>query len=439
MASSPPSSSLLLEKELCNVQDLVEKAKVLFETTFQKDEEQRMICSVAPGRVNLIGEHTDYTGGFVFPMAISYSTVCYGYGGVTSSSSSSCETEDNGSTCEIISANTNKVVRFTTKEETLTPFTEKDKFWANYVLGVVAQYVTAVPDISSTKKNRFSFRMAIVGDVPLGSGLSSSASLEVAVATFLQQLLINNENVIVDQKTRALKCQKAENTFCGSPCGIMDQFVSSAGAKDAALLIDCRSLEYTCCFMGKQENEESQSFPVIVICNSNVTHSIAGGEYPIRVQQCNDAESVLGQSLRDATYEQVVQSQDKMEDVTWRRARHVVTENARTRQAKEAFENGDWTTMGKLMNESHFSMKNDYEVSCEEIDILVNLAQNHMGVYGSRLTGGGFGGCTVTLIDEDHVDNFIEYMSTEYKKATGKDCNPFQTSPGHGARTIILS
>lgn len=437
MASTPPSSSLL-EKESSNVKGLVEKAKGLFETTFQEDDERKMICSVAPGRVNLIGEHTDYTGGFVFPMAISYSTVCYGYGEVITSS----ETETSG-TCEIISANTNKVVQFTTNEETLTPFTEKDKLWANYVLGVVAQYIT-VPD-TSTKKNTFSFRMAIVGDVPLGSGLSSSASLEVAVATFVQQILQNkNDNVTVDKKTRALKCQKAENTFCGSPCGIMDQFVSSAGAKDAALLIDCRSLEYTCCFMGKNTNEndekvESRSFPVIVVCNSNVTHSIAGGEYPIRVQQCKDAESILGQSLRDATYEEVVRSQDKMEDVTWRRAKHVVTENARTLQAKEAFENGDWTTMGKLMNESHSSMKNDYDVSCEEIDILVDLAQNHIGVYGSRLTGGGFGGCTVTLIDEDHVHNFIQYMATEYKKATGKDCFPFQTSPGPGARTIILS
>lgn len=482
----------LLSNEPDSIQSLVKDAQSLYQSTFgnrYQHETEDLVCTVAPGRVNLIGEHTDYTQGFVFPMAIEYSTVCVGRG---------CIHKAPVSTCEIVSLNQKpnpKVISFQAKKGMIPlPFSDQDS-WSNYVAGVVQRYMDDVLNlkhhsgVEETEQYSISFQIAVNGNVPLGSGLSSSAALEVAIATFIEKLLEKSKHLertisVGGVKEKALLCQKAENIFCNSPCGIMDQYVSAAGKTGSALLIDCRSLEYENVELGSKvvddienddEREEKKdntftnnssstsgkkSKPVFVICNSNVTHSIGGGEYPKRVEQCKIATKILSDlhgeriaSLRDASLGDVEMAAKKrgiegasdvdeihslMDDLIYRRAKHVVTENQRTQNAKVALLEGDWETFGILMNESHESMKKDYEVSCEEIDVLVELAQNHPGTYGSRLTGGGFGGCTVTLVEKDSVESLCRYLKEGYKARTGKECFCFETLPGDGAREIIL-
>ena len=224
----------------------------------------------------------------------------------------------------------------------------------------------------------------------------------------------------------------------------MDQFVSSAGCEDKLLLLDCRSLDYREVSMGGETG--SSNAPVLVITNSNVKHDLGDGEYPIRVKQCKEATDILTktnpliQSLRDATMKDVetaVQS-GGLEGLLLQRARHVVSENERTVRTADALEKGDWETVGRLMNESHTSMRDDYEVSCDEIDVLADLAQNFDGVYGSRLTGGGFGGCTVTLVKRGASQELMEYLKKQYKAKTGTECVCFETSPADGAKAIGL-
>jgi galactokinase len=418
---------------------LIDKAKSLFLQQFSSGdsiETKEVRVAVAPGRVNLIGEHTDYTGGFVLPFAIDYVTVVYGTGnlerledGVQSSAS-----------VRLISTNSpGNVEEIAINLESIPPM---KKLWTTYVAGTVFQYL---PDLPKSTKLNLCF--VISGNVPLGSGLSSSASLEVSVARFVESILGDEHafssvdvsaSVLNPQKTRAIRCQKAENDWCGSPCGIMDQYVSSAASAGALLLIDCTSLEYQ-----ETKMAETDTTPVLVITNSNVQHDIAGGEYPVRVAQCKVALAALTKvnekinSLRGATLQDVEQAKDLMADeVSYRRAKHVVTENDRTLQAKEALEKGEWARVGELMNGSHASMRDDYEVSCEEIDLLVDMAQRYKGVYGSRLTGGGFGGCTVTLVEKEHAKELMSQLSEEYKAKTGKDCSCFMTSPGEGARLV---
>jgi galactokinase len=219
----------------------------------------------------------------------------------------------------------------------------------------------------------------------------------------------------------------------------MDQYVSSAASAGSLLLIDCRSLEYQTVTLPDIDSV------VVVVANSNVKHDIAGGEYPNRVAQCAAATKVLKENatdpgrifqLRDATFEDVLQAQEKMDDVIYRRARHVVTENARTLACTQALENADYVTAGQLMYQSHLSMRDDYEVSCTEIDVLVEIAMS-ADVYGSRLTGGGFGGCTVSLVQKDKVEQLVQLLQAEYPKRTdGLHCDCFVTSPAAGARVI---
>jgi galactokinase len=432
---STPST---LAHESADIKALVSDAKDLYTRTFLDDseEEKELICCVAPGRVNLIGEHVDYTGGFVFPMAIAYSTVCIGRGSIVTKAKAECR---------VVSCNKEgNVIRFVSGRNMIPLPPGNSDSWTNYVAGVVDQYQQLLPDENLS----FSLDIAISGNVPLGSGLSSSASLEVAVATFLEKLIrMQYPNVnLGGMKEKALRCQKAENVFCSSPCGIMDQYVSAAGRKGSAVLIDCRNLDLESVEMGGDDGDDK---PVFVICNSNVKHSIGGGEYPVRVRQCAEATKILREvygdgvnQLRDVSIDMLDAitsgEESALDNLIYRRARHVVTENVRTLQAKDALIMGQWKKFGQLMNESHESMKTDYEVSCEEIDILVDLAQNFDGVYGSRLTGGGFGGCTVTLVDKSRVHDLCEYMKIEYKKRTGKDCVIFETSPGAGARELFL-
>lgn len=273
--------------------------------------------------------------------------------------------------------------------------------------------------------------MAIVSDVPLGGGLSSSASLEIAVSVFLEQLL----KVEMTPEDRALLCQAAEHNFAHMPCGIMDQFISSCGQKGSLLLIDCRSNKGELVSM----NDPSVS---IIVCNSNNKHQLTGSEYPDRVKQCKDAVMILQakypevKALRDATIEQVESMKEEMGDVVYRRALHVVSECQRCLDCKEALVAKDYKRAGQLLYQSHESLKNNFEVSTPEIDTLVEIASHQDGVYGARITGGGFGGCIVCLVDSVKADEVIKALEKQYKEKTGIECTCFVTSPSQGARVL---
>lgn len=434
---------------------LVDEARAVYDRDFAPTIGNATTIAVAPGRVNLIGEHVDYTGGFVLPFAIHYATAVYGRGSVTTTSNTA-DDDGGGRRTALVqfgsAQKSNEIHSFDLDLSTSTPpSSANETSWTTYVVGTIMQYL---PDLPPNSHLTLSFGLS--GDVPLGSGLSSSAALEVAVARFVEAILgpaaFSSDLTFQQQefspaKVRALRCQKAENQWCHSPCGIMDQAISSAAPKDGGcfLLIDCRSLEFQETIMA--EATSPQQAPVLVVTNSNVKHDIAGGEYPVRVVQCKKATEALQQldsnlvQLRDATIEVVETANERglLDELTYKRAKHVVTENQRTIDAKSALEAGDWTVVGNLMNASHESMRDDYEVSCEEIDILVDLARNFDGVYGSRLTGGGFGGCTVTLVAPEKAAGLIEYLKQEYKEKTGTECECFETRPARGAHLLSIS
>ena len=265
--------------------------------------------------------------------------------------------------------------------------------------------------------------------VPIGGGLSSSAALEVATATLLE--LITGRKL--DPVEKALLCQKAEHDYAGMPCGIMDQFISVMGRKDHILLLDCRSRE-------TQLVPMSDSSVALLVTNTNVKHELTGGEYAQRRAQCEEAARILGiPSLRHATAETVNGAKPKMSDVVYRRARHIVSEIERTVHAAEGVRASNWPTVGQLMYASHASLKDDYEVSCPELDAVVDIALNiglKGGVYGCRMTGGGFGGCTVALVDSSRVQAISEQIATAYEKKTGIKPTLFESRPAAGASVI---
>ncbi|XP_038591940.1 galactokinase [Micropterus salmoides] len=393
MASSYPS-----------VSELVSGARRLYEQVFGEEAPQAAVC--APGRVNLIGEHTDYNQGFVLPMALPLVTVVVG-------------SQTSGKDVTVVTATEDadepRRVDFSlpTDGSLLSPGLPR---WANYVKGVIQHY--RAPPVSG-------FRAVVASSVPLGGGLSSSASLEVAFYTFLQQLKPDDG----DKVLKAVACQQAEHTHAGVPCGIMDQFVSVLGREGHALLIDCRSMEATPVPL-------ADSGLVILITNSNVKHSLTGSEYPMRRRQCEEAASILGKdSLRDATMKDLEEARGTLDDVIYRRARHVIEEIDRTVQAAEALKRGAYKEFGKLMVESHNSLRDLYEVSCRELDELVSAAMEVEGVFGSRMTGGGFGGCTVTLLQAHAIDRTILHIQERYSGTP----TFYVTTPSEGARTLSLS
>ncbi|XP_068610707.1 galactokinase isoform X2 [Brachionichthys hirsutus] len=385
------------------VSELAAEARRVYGEEFGGDAPRAAAC--APGRVNLIGEHTDYNQGLVLPMALPLVTVVVG-------------SQTSGKDVTVVTAAKDadepRRVTFSLPSDgsTLAPGLPG---WANYVKGVI-QHHRALPVPG--------FRAVITSSVPLGGGLSSSASLEVAVYTFLQQLMQDDG----DKVSTAVACQQAEHTHAGVPCGIMDQFVSVLGREGHALLIDCRSLEATPVPLRDQDL-------VILITNSNVRHSLAGSEYPTRRRQCEEAASILGKdSLRDATMEDLEEARDRLDDVTYRRARHVIEEIERTARAAKALEGGAYEEFGRLMVESHNSLRDLYEVSCRELDELVSAAMEVEGVFGSRMTGGGFGGCTVTLLQTSATERTILHVQERF----GGTPTFYVTTPSDGARALSL-
>ena len=347
----------------------------------------------APGRVNLIGEHTDYAEGYVMPAAIDFATLA------------AVSPRQDG---KIVLSSEN--------------FSEERSFpaaslpakaaghWSDYPLGVLTVLAGEGYDIPP-------LNLSLWGDVPLGSGLSSSASVEVATALAVAGLMGVKIPETLSGPRVAQLCQRAENRFVGANCGIMDQFISMNGKKDHALLLDCRDLSYRLAPI--PENV------ALVIANTMVKHSVAGSGYTTRRAQAEEACRILAthrpeiKFLRDATVADLELWGDEIPAEALKRARHIITENTRTVEAAEALINHDLTTLGRLMHEAHVSYSKDFEASCEEADTMVDLAQDLPGLIGARLTGGGFGGCTVNLVEKEQASQFATTLGQRYQKVTG--------------------
>ena len=385
-----------------------EKLTAKFEELYGSAEGARFFF--APGRVNLIGEHTDYNGGHVFPCALTIGT----YGMFK-------KREDN--IMHFHSMNIPGMV----VEASLDDLTNKKEYnWANYPLGVVWAFKEKGKAIES------GFDMVIWGNIPNGSGLSSSASLEVLTGLALREMY-NIEGLSMTDL--ALIGQYSENNFNGCNCGIMDQFAVANGKKDNAIFLDTADLSFEYAPVVLKDAK-------IVITNSKVKHSLVDGKYNERRTQCEEALKALQtkvdiKALGDLTNEQFEELKDVIGDeVKIRRAHHAVYENQRTIEAVKSLKEGDIEHFGELMNQSHISLRDDYEVSCEEIDILVDLAWKIPGVIGSRITGGGFGGCTVSIVKNDAVDTFINEIGPKYAKEVGHEAEFYIVDIGNGASEI---
>jgi len=364
--------------------------------------------AAAPGRVNVIGEHTDYNDGFVLPMAIERYTLI-----------AAAPSVDGGKTIRLRSTAGGAAVSIDLNQP-LTPAAKGA--WHNYPLGVIAGFL-------AQGLNPGGFDAVIYSTVPLGGGLSSSAALEVATATLLESITGKK----LDPVQKALLCQRAEHEYAGMPCGIMDQFISVMGKENHLLLLDCRS---------RQPELVPMADPAmaLLITNTNVKHELTGGEYAKRRAQCEQAAKVLGvASLRDATADQLEQAHARLEEVVYRRARHVISEIERTTHAAEGVRASNWPTVGQLMYASHASLRDDYEVSCPELDAVVEIAQSigaKGGVFGCRMTGGGFGGCTVALVLAESVDAISNRIAAEYERRTKIKPTIFVSRPAAGATVI---
>lgn len=381
----------------------------MFAELFGDSEGARFYFS--PGRVNLIGEHTDYNGGHVFPCALTLGT----YGAAR-------KREDNK--IHFYSMNLDS---FDVVEASLDDLTNKKEYnWANYPLGVVWAFKEKGHTITS------GFDMVIWGNIPNGSGLSSSASLEVLTGVILTDLFEIKDLSMTDL---ALIGQYSENNFNGCNCGIMDQFAVAMGKKDHAIFLDTSDLsyEYAPCVLDGAK---------IVITNSKVKHSLVDSAYNDRRNECAAALKTLQseldiQALGDLTPEEFEEHKSLIKDeIQLQRAKHAVYENQRTIDAVTALKAGDIESFGKLMNQSHISLRDDYDVSCEEIDILVDLAWKIPGVLGSRITGGGFGGCTVSIVKNESVDTFIETIGKTYLEKVGHEAEFYTVDIGDGASRL---
>lgn len=390
---------------------LLQEAKDAFQQNFER--EPKWVVT-APGRVNIIGEHTDYNDGFVFPMAIERNVIIC---------AAPASPEDNipegyarvYSTAKRFPA----LVKICGEVE---PGPKVD--WYEYVQGVIAGYLAENPSVEAKP-----FVATIHANVPLGAALSSSAALEVSVGTLLEAMTGADVNPI----RKALICQHAEHEYAKMPCGIMDQYISAMGEKDHIMLLDCR--DYSTKLVPFTTPDLS-----ILIINSRVKHQLSGSEYPERRAACFDSVKILGvKALRDLSMAQLDAGKAQLTETQYRRCAHVVSEDQRVLDAVAALENSDYVRFGELMYASHDSMRDCFEISCKELDILVEIAKKiglDGGVYGSRMTGGGFGGCTVSLIQTSKVDSIMKTFRDEYKAATGIDADMFVTRPAAGARVI---
>ncbi len=359
----------------------------------------------APGRVNLIGEHTDYNDGFVLPCAINYQTVV-----------AAAKREDN--IVRVVSVDyDNAVDEFDITQEITF---QQDKMWANYIRGVVKCLLQRGYKFSGVD-------ISVSGNVPQGAGLSSSAALEVVIGQTFKELF----HLEITQAEIALNGQQAENEFVGCNCGIMDQMISAKGNENHAMLLDCRSLE-----------TQSVSMPedmAVVIINSNKKRGLVDSEYNTRREQCEEAARIFGaKALRDVTIEQFEAKVSELDTVVAKRARHVITENDRTLEAAKALRSHDMKRMAELMAESHASMRDDFEITVKEIDVLVDMVKEVIGEQGGvRMTGGGFGGCIVALMPFSLVEKVTSTVAQNYESMTGLRESVYVCKAQNGAGLVL--
>ncbi len=361
----------------------------------------------APGRVNLIGEHTDYNDGFVLPMAIDRETVV-----------AAAVRDDRH--VRAFSLNLNEGAEF----DLDNPGPPRRGLWLDYVEGVAQALLRTGAQLKGAD-------LMISSDVPSGAGLSSSAALEISTGF----ALLSVSGLEVDRVRLALAGQRAEHEYAGAMVGIMDQFVAALGRKGHALLIDCRSLEHTPVPLDTTR-------VAVVICDSRVKHELSDSEYNVRRAECERGVELLGKvlpgirALRDVTVEDFERHETVLPEPIRRRCRHVVTENDRTLRAVKALRRNDLEETGRLMKCSHRSLRDDYEVSCAELDLLVEIAGGFSACLGARMTGGGFGGSTVNLVRRDALPEFQSLISTEYQRATNTAPNIYVSDAGDGAKEV---
>jgi galactokinase len=362
----------------------------------------------APGRVNLIGEHTDYNDGFVFPMAIEPCVLL------------ACRSRDDGAVRLASTAFPGEVVEFSVQAKV----TRGEPSWANYSRGVAAELLGAgipLPGMDALIDNT----------LPVGGGLSSSAAVEVATA----QAFLTLAGLKMDPARVALLCQKAEHEFVGVPVGIMDMTAVASSRAGHAMLLDCRDLSKQFVLIDERELR-------VVIVNTMVRHELGAGEYAERRHQCEEGVAYFKsassnvRALRDVSMKQLDSARRLLPEIVYRRCRHVITENARTTEAAAALGRRDYERAGELMNDSHRSLREDYEVTIPELDFLADEAQRVKGVYGSRMTGGGFGGCTVSLVQPRAVDAFVEQIRRAYEGKFRKTPDVYVTTATGGVSVL---
>ena len=380
---------------------------VVTDIDFSKRQAHESVTVQAPGRINIIGEHTDYNDGFVLPAAIDKRlTVTMRRNGMANT------------------ANVHDRKRQKSFSFDLQSFAPMEKGWHNYVMGVVHELLELGAGIQG-------FDAEFEGNVPIGGGMSSSAALECSFAAALNELFVLD----LDQWQLIKASQMAEHNFVGIKCGIMDQFASVMGKKDRVMLLDCRSLEF-------------QYFPLelgdyqLLLLNTNVFHSLASSEYNLRRSECEEGVAFLKKThlgitnLRDATLEQVASSKDIMPEHIFRRCHHVISENQRVLAATRVLLDGNHKALGQLMYQSHFSLQNDYDVSCPELDFLVQQTLEKDYVLGSRMMGGGFGGCTINIVEQIKSEEFVDQVSANYRSQFGFELTPIKVEIEDGAMKI---
>jgi len=360
----------------------------------------------APGRVNLIGEHTDYNEGFVFPAAIGFS--CWVAVGAREDRKLVLYSENFGAS----------------REGDLDDLKPAAGNWSDYPLGVAWGLEQAGYRLRGAN-------LYLAGDVPLGAGLGSSAAIEVATG----YALLVNAGQAMDRTELAQICQRGESEFVGARVGIMDQFVSCHGQAGHALLLDCRSLAYRAVRLPEQMD--------LVICNTKVKHQLQASGYNDRRAECEEAVRLLAKvlpegSLRDLNMQQLTEHRVELSDTLYNRCRHVISENQRVGKMAEALESGETGVWKKLMAASHTSLRDDYQVSCRELDIMVEIAGRQSGIYGARMTGGGFGGCTINLVAKAYTPEFQERVSAEYQAATGLQPDVYVCEAAQGAESVEI-
>ncbi|MGB5417997.1 galactokinase [Algibacter sp.] len=377
---------------------LINSIKKSFIDKFKGDP----IMVFSPGRINIIGEHTDYNDGFVFPAAVNKGIVA-------------AIGKSNSNSSIVFAADKEEILEFTLNQ--IKPLAQGS--WQNYVLGVVSE-------IQNRSKIISNFNIVFGGDIPGGAGMSSSAALENSVAFGLNELF----NLGLSKQDMILISQKAEHNYVGVKCGIMDQYASMFGIKNNALLLDCRTVKSKPFEIDFKDSE-------LILINTNVKHSLSDSAYNDRRSVCESIASMLNiKALRDATEYDLETIKDQVTPENYQKALYIIQENLRTIKASKSIENGDLKTLGELMYSSHNGLQNQYKVSCDELDFLVEQAKINGHVLGARMMGGGFGGCTINLVAKNESENFKAKAAKAYKAKFNNDCSIYDVKLSDGTHII---